>query len=163
MLSNIYYLLIAGCIFLLGCKPSSPVDKANKQEEFEPTGDVSDLVYNPVRADGTIDSSFLPILQFEETVFDFGTIYESDVIHKKFTFKNTGTAPLLILKATSSCGCTIPEWPEVPIPPDSSGVILVKFDSANKEGYQNKEVSIFANTFPNKTTISVKGKVVKTK
>jgi len=99
----------------------------------------------------------------DEVEFDYGTIYEGDIVKKDFRFRNTGTAPLLIVNATSTCGCTVPEWPKRPIPPDSTGTILVKFDSKNKEGAQNKEVTIFANTYPNKSTISIKGIVVKTK
>ena len=120
---------------------------------------MTDLVYNPVRADGTIDSSFLPILTWKEDVFDFGSVNEGDIVTKDYFFTNTGTAPLLILNATSTCGCTIPEWPKSPIPPDSTGSIKVKFNTLHKPGLQSKEVTIFANTFPNTSKIIIKGKV----
>lgn len=124
---------------------------------------MSDLLYNPVRPDGSIDSSYLPILTLEEPVFDFGEINQGDIVNHEYSFTNTGTAPLLILNATSSCGCTVPEWPKDPIPPGSKGSIRVKYDSANKEGDQSKLVTIFANTFPNQSVVTIKGKVVKTK
>ena len=63
---------------------------------------MADLVYNPVRSDGTIDSSYLPILTWESEVYDFGTIFEGDVVTKHYSFTNTGTAPLLILSASST-------------------------------------------------------------
>jgi hypothetical protein len=156
------------CFILIGffsCKPAQSKESESHQDEkiFKPKGDLSDLVYNPVRPDGTIDSSFLPILVLDEVQFDFGTINEGDIVKKEFSFQNTGTAPLLILNASSSCGCTVPEWPKDPIAPGGRGVISVKFDSKNKEGYQNKEVTIFANTYPNRSIISVKGNVEKTK
>ncbi len=149
-------------LFFLGCKNGSTSDTQPKEDSFTPEGGLSDLVYNPVRADGTIDSSYLPILTWKEDVYDFGTAYEGDIVSKTYLFTNTGTAPLLILNATSTCGCTIPEWPKTPVPPDSTGSILVKFNTLNKPGDQIKEVTIFANTFPNQSKITIKGKVEKT-
>lgn len=120
---------------------------------------MADLVYNPVRPDGSIDSSYLPILTWDQDVYDFGSIFEGDVVTRQYTFRNTGTAPLLIINATSTCGCTVPEWPKKPIQPDSTSSIVVKFNSLNKPGAQSKEVTIFANTFPNTSKITIKGKV----
>ena len=130
-----------------------------KEDTFEPKGEMADLVYNPMRSDGTLDSTYLPILTWEETVYNFGTILEGDIVTKEFNFTNTGTAPLLIVKASSTCGCTIPEWPKEPILPGNTGSIKVKFNSLDKMGDQNKVVTIFANTFPNTTKIAIKGKV----
>lgn len=158
-----YSILCAVIAYSTSCKPAEGPTEPEINRSFEPKGDLSDLVHNPMRPDGTIDSSFLPIMTFEETQFDFGTIYEGDVVKKEFVFKNTGTAPLLVVNATSTCGCTVPEWPDRPIPPDSTGSIKVKFDSKNKPGPQNKEVTIFANTFPNRNIIVIKGNVEKTK
>jgi hypothetical protein len=141
------------------CKDTSSGSSTTADEDFKPAGGMADLVYNPVKSDGTIDSSYLPILTWKEEVYDFGTIFEGDVVTKDFSFTNTGTAPLLILRATSTCGCTIPEWPKTPIAPDSTSSIKVKFNSLHKAGDQSKEVTIFANTFPNSSKITIKGKV----
>jgi len=136
-------------------KPSDP--------NYIPKGNLADMAYNPLRSDGSIDSSYLPILKWDENVYDFGTIKEGEVVEKKYTFKNIGTAPLVVLNATSTCGCTIPEWPKAHILPDSTGIVTVRFNSKNKEGAQNKEVTIFANTLPNRSTIHIKGTVEKPK
>jgi hypothetical protein len=138
--NRLLYLAIS-LIGLTSCGTDSPKDG---QEVFKPTGTLADLVYNPVRPDGTIDSSFLPIMTFTEPVF---------------TFANAGTAPLLIHQASSSCGCTVPEWPRQPIPPDSTGTITVTFNTAGKPGSQSKQVTIFANTFPNEHKLTVRGNV----
>jgi hypothetical protein len=158
--SRYILLFSAFCFFLVSCKESTSTAH-KKEEDFKPTGKLSDLVYNPVRADGTIDSSYLPIMEMPDTIFDFGSIFQGDVSEKHFSFKNTGTAPLLITDVISSCGCTVPSWTENPIPPDSTGIITVRFDSKNKEGAQNKQVTIFANTIPNKKILSIQGNVVK--
>ena len=141
------------------CKPSPEVESNVKEDTFEPKGEMADLVYNPVRRDGTLDSSYLPILVWEQDVYDFGTILEGDVVTKEFLFTNSGNAPLLIANATSTCGCTVPEWPKTPVPPDSTGAIKVKFNSLDKRGEQNKVVTIFANTYPNTSKITIKGTV----
>ena len=149
------------CISALFSCAKKETPLSSEPETMTPSGKLSDLVYNPVREDGTIDSSFLPIITWEDTVYDFGVIYEGDVVNREFKFKNTGTAPLLINNASSTCGCTIPEWPTKPIPPGQEGTIKVKFDSKNKPGAQSKEVTIFANTFPSQRIITIKGIVEK--
>ena len=143
----------------MACKDPSPVVTTPAEEAYKPKGGMADLVYNPMRADGTLDSSYLPILTWKEDVYDFGRVFEGDIVTRDFVFTNTGTAPLLIVKASSSCGCTVPEWPKIPIPPDSTASIKVKFNTLNKPGAQSKDVTIFANTFPNTSKITIKGNV----
>ncbi len=158
---DIKTILLFGCLFIafLACKQADTTETVPKDSVFEPTGDLADLVYNPVRSDGTLDSTYLPILTWETEEYDFGTIFEGDIVTKEFMFRNTGTAPLIIVKASSTCGCTIPEWPKKPIQPDSTSAIKVKFNSLDKMGDQNKVVTIFANTYPNTSKITIKGKV----
>lgn len=146
------------CIFVSACKKekAAPV---YTDPAFHPKGNLSDLVHNPVRPDGSIDSSYLPVMTFRDTLYEFGTVQEGDIITKEFTFTNTGTAPLIITEAKSTCGCTIPEWPRGPIAPDSSGVITVRFNTLHRTGSQSKEVTIFANTFPNQAIVWLKGMV----
>lgn len=159
-MERLIFMLIAFVVcFNAGCKKETPASGAPEETEYKPTGGLGDLVYNPLRADGSLDSSFLPILTLKDTLFDFGNIFEGDIVTKEFFFTNTGTAPLFILKATSSCGCTVPEWPKTPVPPDSTASITVKFNSLHKPGDQTKEVTIFANTFPNQHKVTIKGKV----
>lgn len=153
--------LYIGFFLLLswGCRPSGDGNQAAEDSTFKPAGNMADLVYNPVRPDGSIDSSYLPILKWKENVYDFGVVFEGDVVTREYHFTNTGTAPLLINRATSTCGCTVPEWPKTPIAPDSTGSITVKFNTLNKPGAQSKEVTIFANTFPNSSKLVIKGMV----
>ena len=157
--------ILVYCIFFLLILAACKKQKTEVHYEdpaFKPSGNLSDLVHNPVRPDGTIDSSFLPVMSFRDTLYEFGTVNEGDIITKEFSFTNTGTAPLLITEAKSTCGCTIPEWPREAIAPDSSGVITVKFNTLHRTGSQLKEVTIFANTFPNQAIVRLKG-IVKEK
>ena len=102
----------------------------------------------------------LPSFKFSETVHDFGQIKEGDVVTHTFNFTNTGEAPLIIQDAKASCGCTVPSYPKEPIPAGGSGEIVVKFDSSNKPGVQNKTVTITANTYPSTNKLNIKSVVV---
>ena len=93
------------------------------------------------------------------TVWNFGNIQQGDEPEFTFTFKNTGSEPMIISNAKGSCGCTVPQWPKEPIAPGSEGEIKVKFNSKNKKGSQNKTVTITANTTPPTTKLRVTGQI----
>ena len=85
-------------------------------------------------------------IQIIDTLYDFGTIKEGEKVTHDFRFKNTGSSPLLIIKAVPSCGCTVPSIPKKPIPPGGEGVITVEFDSNNRKGHNHKNVLVYSNT-----------------
>lgn len=93
-------------------------------------------------------------MAFAEPNFKFDKIKEGKIVSHAFKFKNTGTAPLLIISAQASCGCTVPSYPKEPIPPGGSGEILVKFDSHNRTGHQEKNVLITSNAVPERVPVS---------
>jgi hypothetical protein len=112
-----------------------------------------------------VDSSMVdpknpPVLEFTESVYDFGTISQGERVKHTYFFKNTGKSPLIIHSAQGSCGCTIPEWPKEPIQPGEEGKIEVSFNSEYKSGHQEKMVTILANTKPTKTFLKITGEVV---
>jgi hypothetical protein len=99
----------------------------------------------------------LPVLSFDKTEHDFGTINEGDVVETVFAFTNTGKSDLTILDARGSCGCTVPDYPKnTPIAPGDSGEIKVKFDSANKPGNQTKTVTLTTNTQRGREILRIK-------
>ncbi len=87
-----------------------------------------------------------PIIEFEETQYDFGTIKQGDIVEHTFKFKNTGTGPLLIRKVKTSCGCTTSFYTRDTIPPGGEGEIRVKFNSAHKYGKQLKTITVITNS-----------------
>jgi hypothetical protein len=112
-----------------------------------------------------VDSSMVdpknpPVIEFEESVYDFGTISQGEKVKHTYFFKNTGKSPLIIHSAQGSCGCTIPEWPKEPVQPGEEGKIEVSFNSEYKSGHQEKMVTILANTKPTKTFLKITGEVV---
>lgn len=98
-------------------------------------------------------------IEFEKEVHDYGNIKYGANGTCTFEFKNTGNAPLIISKATGSCGCTVPSWPKEPIAPGAKGEITVKYDT-KRPGPITKSVTITSNAAnePSKV-IRIKGTV----
>tara|TARA_R110002051_G_scaffold100879_4_gene171371 strand:+ start:10407 stop:10883 length:477 start_codon:yes stop_codon:yes gene_type:complete len=91
------------------------------------------------------DAKKIPVMSFDKTEHDFGTIEANQAQETLFKFTNTGNAPLVITSATSTCGCTVPEVPKEPISPGESGELLVKFNGAGANAV-SKIVTVTANT-----------------
>jgi hypothetical protein len=122
---------------------------------------VSPESLNVQKANVSSDSlSKKPKFFFEQADFDFGTINEGEVVQHMYKFKNTGNAPLVISKATASCGCTVPSPPKEAILPGQSSQIQVRFDSRNKPNQQVKTITVEANTDPAITKLQLHGFVV---
>jgi hypothetical protein len=124
----------------------------------------TNVVNNPLTAsEGAGENVKLPVMTFDEVLYDFGTITEGESVHVTFEFTNTGEADLVISSANSSCGCTVPDWPKKPIQPGEKGKIKVVFNSAGKGGPIHKQVNISANTQPEQNQVAIKGEVLKSK
>lgn len=106
-----------------------------------------------------VASEKMPVLEFDKTEHDFGTIIEGDKPTTEFVLKNTGDADLIIISAVGSCGCTVPEPPKEPIKPGESAPIKVTFDSTGKPGQQEKTVTITSNTAAGKETCKIMANV----
>ena len=92
------------------------------------------------------DAKNFPVMSFDRSEHDFGTIANGAPQETIFKFTNTGNAPLIITNATSSCGCTVPEYPKnTPIAPGESGELLVKFNGSGLNQI-TKTVTVSANT-----------------
>ena len=117
------------------------------------------IVRVPVGADGTLDTAGMAVLRFGASRYDFGAVDEGAVVTHRFPFRNAGATPLTIANASSTCGCTIPEWPRGPVAPGDTGSVFVRFDTEGKVGPQVKTVTLLANTFPNRTSVDLVGVV----
>ena len=101
-----------------------------------------------------------PEIEFEKVVHDYGDVPYNGNGECEFRFTNTGTEPLLIQKPKSSCGCTIPSWPNEPILPGESDVIKVTYRT-NRAGNINKTVTVTSNAVKNSTVVlRIKGRVL---
>ncbi|MCW3835795.1 DUF1573 domain-containing protein [Sphingomonas canadensis] len=95
-------------------------------------------------------------IEFHKEVHDYGTVKYGGNGTATFRFTNTGNAPLIISKATSSCGCLVPTWPKEPIAPGANGEITVKYDT-KRPGPISKTVTITSNA------VNEPGKVIRVK
>ena len=101
-----------------------------------------------------------PEIEFEKVVHDYGDVPFNGNGECEFRFTNTGNEPLLIQKPKSSCGCTIPSWPNEPILPGESEAIKVTYRT-NKPGVINKAVTVTSNALKNSTVVlRIKGRVL---
>jgi len=119
-----------------------------------------DLISNPLTASGEDKNDKRPIISFESGSYDFGKIIQGEKITHSYSFKNTGTAPLVISSVAASCGCTIPTWEKDPIAVGERGEINVVFDSEGKRGAQAKDITVITNSLPNTLILRLTGEVV---
>lgn len=101
-----------------------------------------------------------PIMLFESTDVDYGTIEQNAEPLREAKFTNTGTEPLVIKNARGSCGCTVPIWPKEPIMPGETGTIEIRYDT-KRLGPFSKTVKITTNEGADPHVLKVKGKVLK--
>jgi len=97
-------------------------------------------------------------IKFKTEIVDYGEIAKGSNGIRVFEFTNTGNAPLVISKVSSSCGCTIPKKPEAPIMPGKKGEIQVKYDT-NRVGPIAKAITVISNADTPTVVLKIKGKI----
>ena len=101
-----------------------------------------------------------PMINFEIETINYGEISKGSDGVRTFIFENTGNAPLEIQGVRSSCGCTIPKKPEVPIAPGDKGEIIVRYDT-NRVGVFRKTITVNTNVFSKAIiALKIKGNVL---
>jgi hypothetical protein len=98
-------------------------------------------------------------ITFSKTVHDYGTITQGADGTCEFKFINTGKEPLILSRPQSSCGCTVPTWPQEPILPGKSDMIKVTYNTMNI-GPINKTVTVTSNGKTSRVVLQIKGTVV---
>ncbi|MFA4868124.1 MAG: DUF1573 domain-containing protein [Pedobacter sp.] len=99
------------------------------------------------------------VMSFEKENYNFGKISQGEKISYSYKVKNVGKSPLIILNATATCGCTVPEIPAAPIKPGEEGEIKVVFDSQGKSGIQDKVITVTSNATPNIASLHLTGEI----
>ncbi len=98
-------------------------------------------------------------MSFGELTHDFGTVPEGPDAVCKFTFKNTGKEPIIIQKASPSCGCTVPSFSGEPVAPGQTGTIDVAFHTKGKPAAFTKTINVQSNA--GNKVLTIKGNVEK--
>jgi hypothetical protein len=153
-----YFIAILIIVCASACN-SNPGD--TKKATVDSNALPATLVSNPNTANGidTAQLATMATIDLKDTLHDFGTIQEGETAEYDFAFTNNGKMPLVITDATGSCGCTIPAYPHDPVAPGKSGIIKVKFNSAGKEGHQEKSVTIASNAKRSISMLYIKAEV----
>ena len=120
----------------------------------------STLVSNPHTASTKAKKVLMPFIEMRETTYNFGEMEQGESVTHDFFLKNTGEADLVIIDAKGSCGCTVPEWPRIPIKKGEERTVKVTFNSAGKKGKQNKTVTLVTNAIPNTKVLTIIGNVI---
>ena len=105
-----------------------------------------------------------PKIEFKDkdNTIDYGKVSkDEDSGLRVFEFTNTGTAPLVITNAQSSCGCTVPSFSKEPIAPGKSGKIEVKYNM--NPGPIRKTITVETNAInaeEGRVVLKIKGEVI---
>lgn len=101
-------------------------------------------------------------IEFAVKSHDFGNIPEKGgAVKCEFEFTNTGDAPLAIISAAASCGCTRPSFPKEPVKPGKKGVVKVTFLPDGRPGEFNKDIKLRTNAKgQKKVTLKITGVVI---
>ncbi|MCK0123558.1 DUF1573 domain-containing protein [Gelidibacter sp. F2691] len=98
-------------------------------------------------------------IEFKTDMIDYGTIEKGADGVRVFEFTNTGNAPLIISRVSSTCGCTIPKKPEAPILPGDKGEIEVKYNTQIVNPIR-KTITVISNAETPTVALKIKGEVV---
>ncbi|MBL7837647.1 MAG: DUF1573 domain-containing protein [Bacteroidetes bacterium] len=165
MKSTLNLLIVSACLAACSNNSSTVTDSNESNSKANMNQEISqDLIENKASADNPEPkpaASQMARMTFKTLDHDFGDIIENQNVETTFEFTNTGNADLLISNCQAACGCTVPDWPREPITPGKGGKIKVAFNSAGRQGMNNKIVTVFANIPENqielKFKVNVKG------
>ena len=95
-----------------------------------------------------------PKIQFDTTIYDFGSVVESNESFKaKFWFTNIGTEPLVIGRVqTSGGGLASGGWPKEPVLPGKRDFIILQY-YGRRIGPINKRATVTSNALNDNGTI----------
>lgn len=103
-----------------------------------------------------------PHLSLDSTYVDLGVISGDTIAVCKMGFRNTGDAPLTIMRVFTECGCTVPQFPSQPIEPGESGVITIRFDGRNRSnGHFRKALRVRSNADNERQSFIIKGTIIR--
>ena len=138
-----YFLFLLAGVFMISC------DNRRKDKIADDASTQTALALK--------DSTTVQIL---DSSYNFGKVTDGEKVEYSYRFKNIGTKPLVIVEATASCGCTVPQKPEKPILPGETGFIKIVFDSKGRVGEAHKTISVISNAKPEFPTLILTGNVV---
>ncbi|MGJ8592401.1 MAG: DUF1573 domain-containing protein [Aquaticitalea sp.] len=102
------------------------------------------------------NSGKLPIIEFNETEHDFGTIPNGTPVKTVFSYKNVGSSPLVVSDVKSTCGCTVPTDYTKEVMPGETGQFTVQFDGKGNGNQVSKTITMTTNTEKGSEAVVIK-------
>ncbi len=101
------------------------------------------------------------VIRFDDMAFDLGAVPLHGEPRKcVFTFTNTGTAPLVVIRTAVSCNCLETEFSRRPVMTGEQGSITVTYTPKNKGDFSDN-IKIFTNSSrENPAVLFLRGTVV---
>ena len=101
-----------------------------------------------------------PVAKWGEDSHDFGIIDENaGPQHCTISFTNVGDQALQVVRVKSTCGCTVAQYPTMPLEPGEGGDINISFTPTGRPGPFSKDVYVYTNASASKQRLTVKGVV----
>jgi hypothetical protein len=97
-------------------------------------------------------------IEFDNIMFDYGTLKVGAVKTGVFTYTNVGNKPLVLFDVIVSCDCTEVEWQKEPVMPGKTGTIKAVY-TAKTAGVIAKQITVQSNAQTDKVKLQLKGNV----
>ena len=106
-----------------------------------------------------------PALTLLQKGYDLGSIPEDGgTVSRVYTFRNSGNAPLVVVRAETSCTCTKASFSKRPVAPGERGVVKVIYEPHKKEpGAFSKVIQIFSTSIAGRNVLTVRGNSIDVK
>ncbi len=94
---------------------------------------------------GALQTFAGPNLVCDDTVYDFGSRRNTEVVKHDFQLRNEGDETLRISSVRTSCGCTVAELDTRRIDPGKGVALHAEFRLQGRKGHQSKTIYIHSN------------------
>ena len=99
-------------------------------------------------------------IEFLQSKIYVDTLDEGENAPVNFIFKNTGDSNLIVTAVKSSCGCTVPQYDQRIVPPNTFDTILATYNSVGHLGPIDKMVKVESNAINGSQELYIMGQVV---
>ena len=89
--------------------------------------------------------------------FDWGSVFQGEVVNHDFEIRNPGLTPLIIEDVKPACGCTKGDWTKT-IAPGGTGKVSLSVKTIRFSGKIRKTAEVITNT-QGKMTLAMAGEV----
>src|ERR1019366_1944145 len=93
----------------------------------------------------TASAQAAPKIQFDKTIYDFGTTSLVQSVTGSFVVENAGDAELDLQKPSTTCGCTVAEVEPSKLKPGEKGLLKFTVNVSNVHGRAQKFINVPSN------------------